>query len=132
MKKLSPLIKLSAIFLFLVLVDQLTKLVFPITHVNRGISFGLVSGLDPWLLVVLLVGVWFTIEFFSKTQFFLKRLMSIFFLAGAASNLLDRLFFGGVRDWWQWPIFNFSNNLADVWITTGLLGIIYFEIWNKK
>ncbi|MFZ5437590.1 MAG: signal peptidase II [Patescibacteria group bacterium] len=132
MKKLAPLIKLSAIFLFLVLVDQLTKFVFPITHINSGISFGLASGLEPWLLVILLVGVWFAIEFISKTQFFLKRLMSIFFLAGAVSNLFDRLFLGGVRDWWQWPIFNFSNNLADVWITIGLLGIIYFEIWNKK
>ncbi len=48
-------------------------------------------------------------------------------LAGAVSNLIDRVMRGAVVDWidlywkaWHWPAFN----LADVWITTGVALII--------
>jgi lipoprotein signal peptidase len=54
--------------------------------------------------------------------------MVMLFLAGATSNLIDRFVFGGVRDWLSWPVFNFSNNLADIWITLGFSGIIYDEL----
>lgn len=132
MKKLPTWLKLGLVFVSLILADQLTKFYLPIKSVNSGISFGWLAGFNYWLIISLLIGVWLTFEIIVKAKTFPKKLMLVFFLAGAVSNLIDRLIFSGVRDWWSWPILGFNNNLADIWITIGLLGIIYFELWNNQ
>ena len=120
--------RLLLIFSFLLLIDQLSKLLFAGVVLNQGISFGWQEGINKWVLVALVVLVGLIFQFgLTKTSNFFK-LMAAVFWAGVAGNLIDRCFFGGVRDWLVWPTLNFSNNLADIWITLGLSGIIYEEL----
>ena len=106
---------------------------------NYGISFGLFSGIFPsWIIIV--VGSIFTIILFywmlqiSNT---LEKWGFLFIIAGAVSNLSDRIINDYVLDFiymhyinFYWPAFN----LADIYITLGLLIIIYenFIIFKKK
>lgn len=52
-------------------------------------------------------------------------------LGGGMGNLLDRLFYGGVQDFIScsfWPTFN----LADVFITLGVIVLLLFSILKPK
>lgn len=52
-------------------------------------------------------------------------------LGGAAGNLIDRLFRGGVIDFIRvpnWPLFN----IADCAITVGTAGILYFGFIRRR
>lgn len=91
---------------------------------NPGISFGIMGGsplavtlLTGAMIVVLLV--WFIRSHVVREQFALG-----FILAGALANLIDRLVHGSVTDFLAWgpleaPLF--TNNLADIWITLGVI-----------
>lgn len=120
--------KLLLIFSFLLLIDQLSKLLLDGVVLNQGISFGWQEGINKWVLVALVLLVSLIFQFgLTKTSNFFKLMVAVFW-AGVVGNLIDRFFFGGVRDWLVWPNLNFSNNLADIWITLGLSGIIYEEL----
>lgn len=45
------------------------------------------------------------------------------------SNLLDRLVYGGVRDWLTVPVLGLKNNLAD-WAIVG--AIVWYGIMLKR
>lgn len=97
---------------------------------NTGISFGIQIGLEIGLSLLLLIGLgWVALSRISSQTYVFWGM----FLGAASSNLVDRFLFGGVRDWLSWPIFGFRNNLADVFIFVGLLGILFFEfVWDNQ
>ena len=77
--------------------------------INQGISFG-VKMSSEWLIFVVsaVIFVW------------LYRNKMWFILAGGAANLLSRVVWGGVVDYWNfWGWF--SNNLADWMIVVGAI-----------
>lgn len=94
---------------------------------NRGISFGLFRSDDPaqaWLLVglsaavVLVLVVWLT-----RVRAALPATGIGLVIGGAVGNIIDRLRFGAVADFfdahafgWHWPAFN----LADSAIVAGV------------
>ncbi len=111
-----------------------------ITHIhNYGITFGLFSEiLPPWVIV--LVGTIFTI-FIVLWMFQISNSLEkwglLLIITGAVSNLGDRIINDYVLDFiymhyknFYWPAFNF----ADIYITIGVLIIIYanFMIFKKK
>ena len=58
-----------------------------------------------------------------------------FFLAGALGNLIDRLIFGGVRDFINIGIFNFPIfNVADIFLNIGIILLLRqtFILEKKK
>ena len=89
---------------------------------NYGISFG-ISGwfyiLLSLVFVVLLSIIWW------KDKFFGINLIVV----GGWINLIDRIIFGYVRDYWNlgW----IYNNLPDWMIQVGVI-IFLLEIWIKK
>lgn len=89
---------------------------------NQGMSFGITMNLFLNLLVFL---IFIVFGFYSNN--FLVWVM----LLGAASNLLDRLFFGYVRDYWPLPMTGLFNNINDYLITIGALMFI-IDLWRKK
>ncbi|MGD9129018.1 MAG: signal peptidase II [Candidatus Woesebacteria bacterium] len=126
------------LFFFLVFLDQITKFFanrLRMTSINQGVAFGFNFFNDRWLLfsliMVLIVGFFI---FFKKLAFrstvqanqkskltsTMIKLAAVLFLAGAISNLIDRVFFSGVRDFLPVPFFNLKNNLADYFIVLGL------------
>jgi signal peptidase II len=91
---------------------------------NPGVSFGLFAG-SPWPItfVTAAMSVALTIWFYrSRKQ---REYLAIgCILAGAASNLIDRLINGAVTDFLSFGSLEaplFTNNLADIWITLGVV-----------
>ena len=124
------------VFVILVILDQATKAIFA----DRGFSFldydfhptnnhALPFGLNfggLWNFIILAfitVAVsWFISRLpeSGKWNYFGK---SVFF-AGVASNLVDRIMFGYVRDFIDLSL-GFIFNLADVFIVLGLIIILF-------
>ncbi len=114
------------VFLSVLVVDQVSKLLatqWLMSTVNSGIAFAWFEQLSSDI-ITLVVGVisvlvaWLGRDLWSKQPFF-----SAIFWAGVSSNFIDRLLVGGVVDWWPWPLFNLTNNLADLALAIGLIGL---------
>ena len=89
---------------------------------NRGIAFGLGDGINNLIFLytcifIFLILCFFLVKFFiAKKYFFAFSLSLIAF--GAFSNILDRIYSGGVIDYLDLKHFTVFN-LADVMITAG-------------
>lgn len=115
----------GAVFLFLLilLADQFSKrlvLLFSseCMRVNTGMAWGLFTERNEWWLGLsfLLLGV----LFFLALKMRKCRWMVAMIWGGGVSNFIDRLVYGGVRDWLRFgwlPAFN----LADLAITLGVI-----------
>ena len=97
---------------------------------NRGISYGLFTqdgDAGRWLLIVLgLAGTALFSWWMWKSQRLLPALSLGLIAGGALANVIDRIIFGAVADFFlfhagafQWYVFN----LADVWIVAGVIGM---------
>ena len=133
LKKFSSSV-LFIIFLFLVLLDQVTKTVFsfskdfgffaitPIT--NTGMSFGLFQGNNFAFILISLLFI-FLIFLFRK-EFKGYEIFLVMILAGAVGNLIDRLIHGHVLDFINFKFFPVFN-VADSLIFVGVACIIFLE-----
>jgi len=106
---------------------------------NKGIAFGLFSFDDNFIynLITLTIIIITTIvlAMMHKSGGFQKYcLISIF--AGSLGNLFDRIYYSAVPDFIDLHIDNFHwfiFNVADIFITVGIICLIYVEIFfNKK
>jgi signal peptidase II len=97
---------------------------------NRGVSYGLFTqGGDAgrWLLIVLgLAGAALFSWWMWKSERLLPALSLGLIAGGALANVIDRIMFGAVADFFlfhagafEWYVFN----LADVWIVAGVIGM---------
>ncbi|MEP7167594.1 MAG: signal peptidase II [Candidatus Woesebacteria bacterium] len=108
-------------FLATIGVDQLSKYLAHDVILNTGISFGFFSGsLLTIALIFVLIGIVFQ---FGKTFFQASPVAAGIFFGGSISNVLDRIFYGGVRDFLPVPILGIRNNLADWCIILSILWI---------
>jgi len=127
-------VKDSFLILFLIALDQIIKFLitdriiiifkFPFINYseNYGAAFSLFENERIFLIIASLVIIGFVIYYYSKY----KNLQFSFslILAGAISNLIDRIFRGYIVDFINvgiWPVFN----LADVYNFIGVLMIIF-------
>lgn len=102
---------------------------------NTGVAFGVAVLADPRLLitVALAISTLFAI-LLVRSASPIEKLAFGSIIGGALSNVVDRLRFGAVRDlidlhWgsWHWPTFN----LADAFITMGVLGLLIASVGGK-
>ncbi len=99
---------------------------------NAGIAFGLPMN-SIFLLALLAVIIFFLFNVLSKA--YLRQDSLLIFsmtliIAGAISNLIDRIRFGYVVDYFDVPFFTVFN-LADIMITFGVI-ILLPRIFKKK
>lgn len=98
---------------------------------NRGISYGLLTqdnDVGRWLLIALgLAGALLFGWWLRATRGLLPALALGLVIGGALSNVIDRLIYGAVADFFlfhvgafEWYVFN----LADVWIVAGAIGLV--------
>lgn len=105
---------------------------------NNGIAFGLLSfdnntfyNLITFTILLILI---ILIYFIYNTKNF-EKLGFIFITGGALGNLYDRLIFRAVPDFIDFHIDNlhwFIFNIADIFITFGIICLILVEIFFKK
>ena len=104
---------------------------------NFGVSFGLFAGSIPYYLLIiiglLIVILIIYLMYLSKNT--LEKSAYFIIIIGALSNILDRLFNTFVVDFislryesFYWPAFN----LADIYITIGIIMLIISFLNNKK
>lgn len=91
---------------------------------NPGMSFGMFAG-SPWpVTIVTAIMTVALVVWFIRSRSERECLAIACILAGAASNLVDRLVNGAVTDFLSFGIADapsFTNNLADIWIGLGVI-----------
>lgn len=120
------------IFIFVVIIDQISKYLvrqnggFYVCNKEIAFSFHVYDFIfwPIWLAIFIFI-VLYAIK--NKSEVYFLSLI----LAGAASNMIDRLKFGCITDFIDfkiWPVFN----LADAFISIGAILVIVSKIKNKK
>ena len=161
MRKSLNLVRVIEILLlisFLVLIDQCMKVsiskimlnnsfedikLLPFLNIvfvrNTGVSFGMFSewgilGRYFFSIFSIVVGSFLILlAIFSDTKLFRIGLGLI--SSGALGNAVDRVYFGGVIDFIDFFIYNFhwpAFNFADIFITMGVILLLFDNIFNKK
>jgi signal peptidase II len=134
------------ITVLLIVIDQLTKLavvstmslnqsvpvipnVFHITYVhNFGAAFGILAHRTGFFILITVAVVLFILFFLRQVpgEHTLLRVALALQLGGALGNLIDRVRFGYVVDFFDfrvWPVFN----VADIAIVTGI-GLLILDL----
>ena len=105
---------------------------------NNGIAFGLFSFdekiyynfLTAIIIIITLVILWMITK--SKD---VEKLAFIMIFGGSLGNIFDRLYYGSVPDFIDVHINNFHwfiFNVADIFITLGVILLVFLEIFKKK
>lgn len=90
---------------------------------NSGVSFGV--DLPIWISFF----IWVVVGFFV----FNKNNSSLWlFWWGASGNMIDRLRFGVVRDYWQFDLWGVDNNINDWCLFIGIILFAYHKLWVEK
>ncbi|MCL2486787.1 MAG: signal peptidase II [Oscillospiraceae bacterium] len=101
---------------------------------NSGASWSILSGRTGFLIFVALAGISLGAYFLitDKIRHATGFCAFVLIVGGAAGNLIDRLFRGGlvidyidIRPWFNFPIFNF----ADCCITVGAVFMVVYVIF---
>ena len=105
---------------------------------NKGIAFGLLSFSESYLynIISLIIAIIIIVLVIMslKSQGF-KRYSLLTIVGGALGNLHDRFFFNAVPDFIDFHIENFHwfiFNVADIFISVGVISMIIFEIINDN
>ena len=102
-------------------------LVFDSVH-NYGAAYSIFSGHTLGLIIITVVILLALLVFnwFYKKKTLLYSWAMGLILSGAVGNLIDRIFFGYVRDFIKVKIFSFTCNIADICLC---VGIVLFAIY---
>ena len=105
---------------------------------NDGIAFGLLSSKENYLynlislIIIIIILILFYLIYKSKN---FKKFSYILVTGGALGNVFDRILYKSVPDFidvhfngFHWFIFN----IADIFITIGVICLIYDEIFIEK
>ena len=105
---------------------------------NTGISFGLLSqnaNIYYHLISLVIFFVIIFLIFLIIKATFIEKILYSLILGGAIGNLIDRLIFFAVPDFIDFHINNlhwFTFNIADIFITLGIILIIVQDLIFKK
>tara|TARA_B100000767_G_C19496636_1_gene422511 strand:+ start:196 stop:696 length:501 start_codon:yes stop_codon:yes gene_type:complete len=105
---------------------------------NKGIAFGLLSINESFIynsisLVITLIILTILVMLIKSNG--LRRYSLILVLGGSLGNLFDRIYYSAVPDFIDFHIGNlhwFIFNVADIFITVGIVCLIYVEIFFNK
>jgi signal peptidase II len=95
---------------------------------NMGISF---SWQVPYGVVIplSLIAIWGFIYLYQHKSF--SKIAILLLVAWTLGNLYDRIVYGGVRDFFVMPDM-FIFNIADVFLTCGMIVAIYMSFYTPK
>ena len=101
---------------------------------NEGIAFGLLSFNESYIyniitLIIISISIIIMVIMFNSEGF--KKYSLIFVFGGSMGNLFDRIYYSAVPDFIDLHINNyhwFVFNVADIFITLGIMCLIFDEI----
>ena len=105
---------------------------------NEGIAFGLLSFNEKIfynLLTFIILIIILIIFFMVIKSYGLKKYSLLMILGGALGNVYDRIFYGAVPDFIDFHVGNFHwfiFNVSDIFITTGIILMIFLELTDKS
>ena len=105
---------------------------------NKGIAFGLLSFNENFIydmitFVIIIIIIIVIIMVINANGF--RKYCLIFVLGGSIGNLFDRIYYSAVPDFIDFHINNyhwFVFNVADIFITLGIMCLIFDEIFNNN
>ena len=108
---------------------------FELTYVrNYGAAFSSFAGIGMWFFYILTIGAIIVMVYaFFKTKDSKMEFALALILAGAVGNLIDRMCFGYVRDFFRFYIFGSPFavfNVADVCITLGFILLMFVMFYD--
>ena len=107
---------------------------------NEGIAFGLLSFEENHIyqilttIIFIIIIILFFMIFRAKTKKY-EKIGLILIVGGALGNFYDRIMYNAVPDFIDLHVGNFHwfiFNIADIFITIGVLWLIFLEIISKK
>lgn len=107
---------------------------------NEGISFGLFQGSGAWILtcIALIITVVFS-TWLTRAKGWLQAVSIAMVIGGAIGNVIDRLRFGAVADFfdfhvmgWHYPAFNIADCGIVVGIALLVIDGVFFEPKRNK
>lgn len=110
---------------------------FSLTYVkNRGIAFSMLEGnlvFIIFLSLLIIGGIFFSIRFkkLSWGESFCYALI----VGGAIGNLIDRVIYGYVIDFFDFTLFGYEMaifNVADIFIVLGVFLLLFMEFWKGR
>lgn len=141
-------------FLLLISVDQMSKILitsniklyesiniipnfFRLTYSkNFGAAFGILEGKRYLFIMFSIIALIFLIyELLYKKNNKLYHYSLILIISGIVGNFIDRLFYGFVRDFFDFTLFGYETaifNLADSFIVIGVILFIMSLIMEEK
>ena len=105
---------------------------------NEGIAFGLFSFNEKTfynILTILILIIILIIFIMTIKSDGFKKYSLLMILGGALGNVFDRLYYKAVPDFIDFHIGNFHwfiFNVADIFITIGILFMVIIELFNKN
>ena len=139
------------ISIIILLIDQITKLIvqtfetsvsvidniFAITYYqNTGAAWSLLEGKQTLLIIISLIMI--TLVYSMMFSFKSDKVSNVAFgllFGGIFGNLIDRIFFGYVRDFINIKIFSYNYpifNIADMAIVIGVIMVIIITLKGEK
>ena len=105
---------------------------------NTGIGFGLISlesNIYYHIITAIIVTVNIALIFFliKSKGIYIYLLASV--IGGSLSNLFDRIYYSAVPDFIDFHFGNFHwfiFNIADIFITIGIIGLVFTELIKKE
>ena len=105
---------------------------------NKGIAFGLFSFNENYIYniitTIIIIVTTVVLLMLIRAEGFRKYSL-LFIFAGSLGNIYDRIYYSAVPDFIDFHINNyhwFIFNVADIFITTGVICLIYAEILIDK
>lgn len=137
LKSASKILPVFAFLFVFVVFDQISKLAaskYLYVWCNQGSVFGFGSARGSNLIISLtsLVILLYFIYLVFAQENYRKNAALMLVLSGGASNLLDRLVYGCVRDFIRIFYWFPSFNLADIFISAGVLIFVFSTIKKIK
>jgi len=105
---------------------------------NEGIAFGLLSFNDKFyynLITLLIALITSIIIWLANKSKGVEKLSFLMIVGGSLGNLFDRIYYSSVPDFIDISINNFHwfiFNVADIFITIGVILLIILEFFKKK
>ena len=105
---------------------------------NRGVAFGLLSVDETFyynVITIIIILITLIVLIMALKTSDIEKLGFSMIFGGSLGNIFDRLYYSAVIDFIDININNihwFIFNFADIFITTGVILLILFEIFKKK